>query len=106
MFGEVESWLYKGLGSIKPDPKQPGFRNVLLALAPHFATRLTHFTASHQGRYSTIRSAWQRVGACVSYTCTVPPSSTVTLTLPAGAGQAVYEGGKPIMAAAAGINLS
>lgn len=30
MFGEIGAWMYKGLGGIKPDPEQPGFKNVLL----------------------------------------------------------------------------
>ncbi|AWM35132.1 alpha-L-rhamnosidase [Hymenobacter nivis] len=95
MFGEIGAWLYKGLGGIQPDPQQPGFKNVLLA--PHFVAGLAHFEASHQGPYGTIRSAWRRAGAGVAYAATVPPGATATLTLPVPAGQAVYEGGKPLV---------
>ena len=97
MFGEIGAWLYKGLGGIRPDPQRPGFQNVLLA--PHFVAGLDHFEASHLGPYGRIRSAWQRSGAGVAYTVTVPPNSTATVTLPVAAGQAVYEGSKPLAVA-------
>jgi alpha-L-rhamnosidase len=94
MFGEIGAWLYKGLGGIKPDPQQPGFKNVLLT--PHAVSGLDHFEASHLGPHGLIKSAWQRVGASVTYTCTVPPNSTATLTLPMVANQRLYEGNQPV----------
>lgn len=103
MFGEIGAWLYKGLGGIKPDPAQPGFKNVLLT--PHFVAGLAHFEASHEGPYGTIRSAWQKNGAAVTYTVTVPPNATATLLLPVAAGQAVYEADQPLTASRPGIRL-
>ena len=94
MFGEIGAWLYKGLGGIKPDPQQPGFKNVLLT--PHAVAGLDQFEASHEGPYGTIRSAWQRNGTAVAYSITVPPNATATLTLPVAPGQAMYEAGKPL----------
>ncbi|MDR2287415.1 MAG: family 78 glycoside hydrolase catalytic domain, partial [Prevotellaceae bacterium] len=38
MFGEASAWFYKALGGIHPDPKQPGFKNILLK--PHFVAGL------------------------------------------------------------------
>jgi alpha-L-rhamnosidase len=103
MFGEIGAWLYKGLGGIQPDPQRPGFKNVLLT--PHFVAGLDHFEASHAGPYGLIRSAWQKNGAAVSYSVTVPPNATATLRLPVAASQAVYEAGKPLAASLAGIRV-
>jgi len=103
MFGEIGAWLYKGLGGIKPDPQQPGFKNVLLT--PNFVTGLDQFEASHTGPYGVIRSAWQKVGAGVKYSFTVPANSTATLTLPVSAGQRVYEGGRPLTASIPSFQL-
>jgi alpha-L-rhamnosidase len=103
MFGEIGAWLYKGLAGIQPDPQQPGFKNVLLT--PHFVAGLDHFEASHEGPYGIIRSAWKKNGTTVSYSVTVPPNATATLLLPVAAGQAVYEGGKPLVALSAGTRL-
>jgi len=94
MFGEIGAWLYKAPGGIKPDPQQPGFKNVLLE--PHFVAGLDQFEATHDGPYGTIRSAWKRSGREITYSVTVPPNSTATLQLPIASGQAVYEAGKPL----------
>jgi len=80
MFGEIGAWLYKGLGGIKPDPQQPGFKNVVLA--PHFVKGLDSFEASHVGPYGEIKTAWQRKGKKVELTVVVPANSTATLHLP------------------------
>ncbi|HTI09191.1 MAG TPA: glycoside hydrolase family 78 protein [Puia sp.] len=85
MFGEIGAWLYKGLGGIRPDPEQPGFKHILLE--PHFVTGLDHFEAAHEGPYGKIVSSWKREGAVVHYTVTIPPNSTATLWLPASAGR-------------------
>jgi alpha-L-rhamnosidase len=80
MFGEISAWFYKALGGIKPDPEQPGFRNVLLE--PHFVKGLDHFEARHTGPYGEIVSSWKREGGTVKYTVTIPANSTATLKLP------------------------
>lgn len=80
MFGEIGAWYYKALGGIKPDPAQPGFKNV--RLEPHFVTGLDQFEASHDGPYGTIRSAWKRTKKGVTYTVSIPPNSTASLKLP------------------------
>jgi len=85
MFGEIGAWFYKALGGIKPDAKQPGFKNILLE--PHFVNGLDHFEASHEGSYGTIFSSWKRSGKKITYSVIVPPNSTATLRLPVAKGQ-------------------
>ncbi len=80
MFGEIGAWYYKALGGLKPDPAQPGFKNVLIE--PHFVAGLDHFEATHESPYGTIRSSWKRAGTDISYSLTIPPNSTATLHLP------------------------
>jgi alpha-L-rhamnosidase len=80
MFGEVGAWLYKGLGGIRPDPKQPGFKHILLE--PHFVAGLDHFEAVHEGPYGKIVSSWRREDHVIHYTVIIPPNSTATLLLP------------------------
>jgi len=82
MFGEIGAWFYKALGGIKPDPEQPGFKNVLLE--PHFVKDLTQFEARHTGPYGEIVSSWKREGSKVRYTVVIPPNSTATLKLDSG----------------------
>lgn len=94
MFGEIGAWLYKGPGGIRPDPQQPGFKNV--RLEPHFVAGLDQFDAVHDGPFGPIRSAWKKSARGVSYAVTIPPNSTATLSLPLLAGQEVYENGKKL----------
>jgi alpha-L-rhamnosidase len=85
MFGEIGAWLYKGLGGIRPDPAQPGFKNILLE--PHVVTGLNQFEASHDSPYGTIVSSWKRNGRKITYQVVVPPGSTATVKLPGGTKQ-------------------
>ncbi len=79
MFGEISAWFYKALGGIRPDPTQPGFKNILLE--PHFVPGLDSFSAAHTGPYGEIKSSWKREGREVVYKVTVPAGSTATLLL-------------------------
>jgi alpha-L-rhamnosidase len=92
MFGEIGAWLYKGIGGIRPDASQPGFKNVILA--PHFVAGLDRFEATHRGPYGMISSSWKRVGASIEYTVIVPPNSTATVQLPLSSGATVTVNGK------------
>ena len=79
MFGEISAWYYKALGGIKPDPKNPGFKNVILE--PHFVDGLEYFEARHKGPYGEILSSWKRTNNKVLYKISIPPNSTATLSL-------------------------
>ena len=79
MFGAIGAWLYKGLGGIHPDPKAPGFKNVLLK--PNFVAGLDSFKATHTGPYGEIISGWKREGTTVTYTVVIPPNSTATIQI-------------------------
>ena len=91
MFGEISAWFYKALGGIRPDPAQPGFKNILLE--PHFVKGLVHFEATHQGPSGEIASKWKRNKDKIEYFVTIPANSSATLTLPA---QKIKEGKEPI----------
>lgn len=77
MFGEINAWMYKALGGIKPDPEHPGFKNVLLA--PNFVDGLEHFHTEHDGPYGKIISSWKKKGDKVVYKIKIPANSTATV---------------------------
>ena len=90
MFGEIGAWLYKGLGGIKPDPKFPGFRNILFE--PYLSADLASFSISHEGPNGIILSEWKNDDKGMLYTVTVPANSTATVILPEIKGKkALYE---------------
>ncbi|MCD8043879.1 MAG: glycoside hydrolase family 78 protein [Tannerellaceae bacterium] len=95
MFGEIGGWFFKGLGGIKPDPQQPGFKHILLR--PNFIKSLKNFECSHESPYGTIVSRWEYKGNTVTYYVEVPANSTATFYPPANARdtqEIVLEAGK------------
>ena len=107
MFGEISAWFYKGLGGILPDTAAPGFSHI--RLSPHFVKNLDEFSATHDCPYGPITSSWTRKGkgkdrgngmginrdrgkdrgngGDLTYTVTLPPGTTATLTLEAADGK-------------------
>jgi len=94
MFGEIGGWFFKGIGGIKIDEKQPGFKNILLH--PHFVEGLEHFTASHESPYGTILSSWKKSKNGVKYDVKIPANSTASLEIPVILGKKVYLNGKVV----------
>lgn len=88
MFGEIGAWLYKSPGGIKPDPEQPGFKNILLE--PHFVSGLDHFEAVHESRYGKIFSSWKRNGNKIIYTVVIPANARARLRLNLDMKQKLY----------------
>ncbi len=80
MFGEIGGWFFKGLGGIKPDPDQPGFKHIILR--PNFVSKLTHFEAKHNSPYGQIISNWKSKNKKVIYEVEIPANSSATLYLP------------------------
>lgn len=94
MFGEIGAWFFKGLGGIKADEQQPGFKHILLK--PNFPAGLNQFEASFDGPYGKILSSWKRTGKVLRYQVVVPANSTATLQPALAAGIQIYLGGKPM----------
>lgn len=94
MFGEIGAWIYKALGGIKPDPQQPGFKNILLE--PHFVEGLNHFEATHTGPFGKIVSSWKKEGGKILYSVVIPANSTAAIILEVPAGRKAYAGDKLI----------
>ncbi len=80
MFGEIGGWFYKGLGGIKPDPQQPGFKNILLR--PNFVSGLTNFESTYESPYGQIISKWERKKNKIIYTVKIPANSSATFYKP------------------------
>ncbi|GHS91615.1 alpha-rhamnosidase [Bacteroidia bacterium] len=86
MFGDINAWMFKGLGGIYPDEVQPGFKHIILK--PNFVDGLEYFEASHVSPYGKIVSKWEKEGDIVYYTISIPANCTATFYIP---GNMVYE---------------
>lgn len=92
MFGEIGGWFFKGLGGIKVDEENPGFKNV--KLEPNFVSGLDFFESSHEGPYGHISSSWRRTGKSIIYSVIIPANSTADVHFPLPPGQRSYSKGK------------
>jgi len=92
LVGDLVIWLYQDLAGIQSDPKQPGFKNILMK--PTFVDGLASVKASHRSPYGLIESNWQKTGATIKWHITVPPNSTAEISIPGKSPDNVQEGGR------------
>lgn len=93
-FASADTWLYQGLAGIRPDPKQPGFRNVIVR--PAVVGDITWAKASHEGPYGRIVSHWKREGRKLTLEVTIPANATATVHVPTQDAAGVTEGGNTL----------
>ncbi|MGE5420658.1 MAG: family 78 glycoside hydrolase catalytic domain [Chloroflexota bacterium] len=91
MFGEIGAWMYKALGGIFPDEKNPGFKNIILK--PCFVKDLERFEAEHDSPFGKIISSWRRDEGHILYDIAVPANSTASFFVRASE---ITEGGRKL----------
>ena len=98
MLGHAEEWLYSGLGGISTDPAAPGWKKFIVRPQPQ--TGVASVNVQYHSIQGPITSAWQRgAGTAVTYTVSIPPNTTATITLPTANPAGVTEGGMPATSA-------
>lgn len=80
MFGEIGGWFFKSIGGILPDPKQPGFKHVLLK--PIFPQELKESSISYDSPYGKIVSEWKLTDKMIVYNIQIPANATATFYPP------------------------
>ena len=79
-YGAVLAWIYKTAAGIAADPKNPGFRNIIMSPKPD--RRLGHVKAEYRSAAGLIRSAWRYEGEKWIWEFTIPAGVTADVTLP------------------------
>ncbi len=87
-------WFPRGLGGIKPDPAQPGFKHIILDPRP--VADLTWAKASYDTIRGTVSSGWRRDGKKLEFNVTIPANTTALLRIPAADVKEVLENGHAI----------
>jgi len=80
MFGEIGGWFFKSIGGILPDPRQPGFKHILLQ--PIFPEGLDESDIMHRSPYGEIVSHWKRNNKTIELTVEIPANSTASFLPP------------------------
>jgi alpha-L-rhamnosidase len=80
-------WFYHGLGGLRPDWRQPGFKHFVLA--PQIPEKMGFARITHESPYGKIVSSWKRDGAHVRWELVVPANSTATAVFPDANAQSI-----------------
>lgn len=82
MFGEIGAWLYKGLGGVRIDDEQPGFKHV--RLRPFFPSGLDSLNIRYHTPYGWLTIGWyKKENGNIAYSVEVPTGTSVTFVPPA-----------------------
>ncbi|RIK46516.1 MAG: alpha-L-rhamnosidase, partial [Chloroflexi bacterium] len=96
-YGSIGAWLYNTVAGIEIDPKQPGYKHLILRPQP--GGGLTCARGALQTLYGELLSEWAQEGNRFEWTVLVPPNTTATAHLPLREGAAVQLNGQPVAGA-------
>ncbi len=97
-----DAWFFQGIAGIRPDPDNPGFKNILLQ--PQLIGNLTFANAYYRSIYGLIESKWQIQADRFQWYITIPANTTATVYVPTGNVETITESGRPA-AKAEGVNF-
>jgi alpha-L-rhamnosidase len=90
--GGFDVWFYNGIAGINPDPKEPGFKHIILK--PQVFGTLNYARASYRSLYGLIVSDWKRKDDQFSWHISVPVNTTAEVYVPSGPDSIITESGK------------
>jgi alpha-L-rhamnosidase len=88
MYGSVIRWFYKALAGINPDPKEPGFKHILIKPVP--CGDLTYVKADYNSLYGLIKSEWKIENNNFQLDIEIPPNTSATVHIPAMRSEDVF----------------
>ena len=90
-YGAVLSWMYKTVAGIAADPKNPGFKIIIMAPLPD--KRLGFVKARYKTPHGVVKSEWRYEGGEWIWSVTIPEGSTADVTLPGSSVSKRYKAG-------------
>ena len=90
-YGCVCEWLWETAAGIAADPKEPGFKHIIMRPVPD--KRLGHLKAEYKSAAGLIKSEWRYNGSRWIWTFTIPKGATATVTLPGETSSKEYQAG-------------
>ena len=79
-YGAVGDWMYQVMVGIDIDPREPGYKHILIQ--PHPGGGLTRARASHTTMYGRVSAAWQIKDDKFNLTVEIPANTHATVRLP------------------------
>jgi alpha-L-rhamnosidase len=90
-YGCVCQWLWETAAGIAADPKEPGFKHIIMKPVPD--KRLGHLKVEYKSAAGLIKSAWRYKGDQWIWTFTIPKGATASVTLPGETTSKEYKAG-------------
>ncbi|MEV7966193.1 family 78 glycoside hydrolase catalytic domain [Sphaerisporangium sp. NPDC088356] len=85
--GSVGDWLYRSVGGLGPDARDPGYRRI--TIAPRPGGGLTSGKADLRTPYGRALSDWSITGGTLTLRVEIPANATATIKVPAASSSAV-----------------
>ena len=90
--GSCGQWMYTTIAGIDLDPRQPGYKHILIHPRP--GGGLTMCKASYNSLHGAIQTEWRLEGEAYKLTVTIPANTTASVFIDAPRDK-ITEGGKP-----------
>lgn len=90
MLGHIEEWFYAGLAGIRPDPRSPGLRNILIEPDP--AGDVKWVKAAWNSPRGPVKVNWETEAGRLKLDVEIPPGMTAGVRLPGGSSSHVGSG--------------
>ncbi|HVT12202.1 MAG TPA: family 78 glycoside hydrolase catalytic domain [Fimbriimonadaceae bacterium] len=95
--GSVGEWMASHVAGIDLDPKQPGYKHILIHPEP--GGGMTWAKGSYDSIRGTIASSWKIADGKIAMEITIPANTTATVTVPTGDPAGVSVDGKKMSSA-------
>jgi len=100
-YGAIGDWMYRVIAGIAIDPRQPGYKHILIQ--PHPGGGLTSAKASVHSMFGRVASSWELKDGKMTLRVEVPANATASVRLPKAKLEQVTENGKPLQS---GLGIS
>ena len=90
-YGCVCEWIWETAAGIAADPKEPGFKHIIMSPVPD--KRLGFLKAEYKSAAGTIKSEWKYQGDKWIWKFAIPAGATATVTLPGETTSKEYSAG-------------
>jgi alpha-L-rhamnosidase len=82
-YNGIGTWFYQALGGLRPDERQPAYRHFFIE--PQIPEGVAWSKVTKQTPYGEIKLNWELRGEELVIEAVVPPGTTATVVVPAGA---------------------
>lgn len=96
MLGHIMEWFYRGLGGIRSQQGAVALKQI--EIKPEPVGDVKQAATSFESPYGTVSTEWNKTDKSFTLNIRIPVNTSALVYLPAGSGDKITEGGKPVKA--------